>query len=355
MIESGERFPAFFDRDCKLIISIWLTIRSRYDKIMDMSVKQDVLKVLEKRRGESVSGEDLADELGVSRAAVWKAVKGLKAEGHAIHAATNRGYLLEEDSDVLTAPSVQRFLTHDFDVIVEKKVTSTNDAAKKLALGGAKEWTVILSEEQSAGRGRFARSFYSPRGAGIYCSVVLRPTYTAAETLFITTCAAVAVAEGIERVTGRSADIKWVNDVFVSGKKVCGILTEASFSVENGGLEYAVLGFGINVKTQAFPAELANVAAALYPDGECSGDTRAKLVACILERFRYYYENIPVRAFYPEYKRRSILIGKTVLVTGGESGEAEVLDIDENCYLRVRFADGRECPLSSGEVSVKIQ
>ena len=85
---------------------------------MDMSVKQDVLKVLEKRRGESVSGEDLADELGVSRAAVWKAVKGLKAEGHAIHAATNRGYLLEEDSDVLTAPSVQRFLTHDFDVIV---------------------------------------------------------------------------------------------------------------------------------------------------------------------------------------------------------------------------------------------
>lgn len=175
MIESGERFPAFFDRDCKLIISIWLTIRSRYDKIMDMSVKQDVLKVLEKRRGESVSGEELADELGVSRAAVWKAVKGLKAEGHAIHAATNRGYLLEEDSDVLTAPSVQRFLTHDFDVIVEKKVTSTNDAAKKLALGGAKEWTVILSEEQSAGRGRFARSFYSPRGAGIYCSVVLRP------------------------------------------------------------------------------------------------------------------------------------------------------------------------------------
>lgn len=124
---------------------------------------------------------------------------------------------------------------------------------------------MILSEEQSAGRGRFARSFYSPRGAGIYCSVVLRPTYTAAETLFITTCAAVAVAEGIERITGRSADIKWVNDVFVSGKKVCGILTEASFSVENGGLEYAVLGFGINVKTQAFPAELANVARRSIP------------------------------------------------------------------------------------------
>lgn len=334
-----------------------MTIVEESDKMHTMSVKKDVLKELENVRGESVSGEMLADKLGVSRAAVWKAVKNLRSEGYAIEAVTNRGYVLSCESDIISAQGIERFLNNrSFDIRVEKQVTSTNDVAKQLAMNGAKEWTVVISEEQIAGRGRYNRSFYSPKGAGIYCSVVLRPSYGAEETLFITTSAAVAIAEGIERVTGIKTEIKWVNDVFVRGKKVCGILTEASFNVESGGLEYAVVGFGINVKTEAFPPELKDVATALFPRGGCPGDMRAKIVACILERFQYYYERIPERAFYEGYKRRSFVIGKTVrVISGNLNKDAYVVDIDENCFLRVRFSDGSERALSSGEVSIKIE
>ena len=333
-----------------------MTIVSAYGIILIMSVKSDVLQELERMRGESVSGEELAERLGVSRAAVWKAVDGLRAEGYEIDAVQNRGYALSVNSDILSTAAVQKFLRDKrFDLRVEKLVTSTDDVAKRVALEGAAEWTVVLSEEQSAGRGRFSRPFYSPRGAGIYCSVVLRPQYTAEETLFITTSAAVAVAEAIEAVTGEPAQIKWVNDVFLRGKKVCGILTEASYSVENGGLEYAVLGFGINVKTEAFPPELESVATALFPRGDCSGETRARLVAVALERFRYYYEHIPERAFYEGYKRRSFLIGKQVrLFSGNISEDVEILNIDENCFLRVRFPSGEEKLVASGEVSIRL-
>lgn len=321
-----------------------------------MKTHMQVLEELEKMRGESVSGEEIAQRLSVSRAAVWKAIKHLQEEGYRIEAVPNRGYSLSADTDILSPEAINRYLTGGgYDVRVQKRVTSTNDVARQLAMNGAPEWTVVLAEEQSAGRGRNARSFYSPKGSGIYCSVVLRPRYAASETLFITTCAAVAVAEGIERVTGQAAQIKWVNDVFVCGKKVCGILTEASFSVENGGLEYAVLGFGINVKTENFPAEIDGVATSLYPRGGCAGDLRAKLCASVLERFRYYYGRIPERTFYPEYRRRSFVLGKKVRVLGvGIDREATALDIDENCYLRVRFTDGTERLLSSGEVSVKL-
>ena len=321
-----------------------------------MSVKEEIYKVLDARRGESVSGEELAQKLGVTRNAVWKAVRARRREGFGIAATPNRGYALLPENDVLTASGIYKYLKGDFTVSVKKTVASTNDEVKAMAESGMPEWTAVFAEEQTAGRGRYSRPFYSPQGAGLYVSILLRPQFSAQETLFITTSAAVAVCEAIESAGGRDCLIKWVNDVFIGGKKVCGILTEASFGVESGKLSYAVVGIGVNVRPTAFPAELNGIAGSVFEEGGMPADARAKLAAAILERFRYYYENIPRRAFFAEYKRRSFVIGRQVTVNAGEqSGVATVLDLNDDCSLRVRFADGREGNLSAGEVSIRAK
>ena len=230
------------------------------------------------------------------------------------------------------------------------------DDLKGSAAKGAPAWSVLIAEEQTAGRGRFGRPFYSPKGAGLYIGILLRPKLSAAETLFITTSAAVAVCEAIESVCSEPCEIKWVNDVFLRGRKVCGILTEASFSVESGGLDRAIVGIGINIRETAFPPELKGIATSVFEDRECPAETRAKIAAKLLERFRYYVENIPQRAFYAEYKRRSFVLGKRVEVRSGDLCEGGVaLDIDENCFLKVRLDNGQEKLLSGGEVSVKVR
>lgn len=318
-----------------------------------MSLKENIYKTLDTERGKSFSGEELAQRFGVSRNAVWKAIKSLQREGFCIEAMTNRGYALQPENDLLTSSGIQKYMTFDCPIKVEKTVGSTNDVAKQLAAGGAPEWSSVFAEEQTAGRGRYARPFYSPCGAGLYVSIVLRPQFSAAETLFITTSAAVAVCEAIESVSGRSCEIKWVNDVFIDGKKTCGILTEASFDVENGKLSYAVVGIGINIRDSAFPKELEKIATSVFGKEEIPSDLRAKLAAKLLERFRYYYERIPEKAFFEAYKQRSFVIGKEVYIRSGDKvGEGTVLDLDSDCYLSVRMNDGTKIKLTAGEVSV---
>ncbi len=321
-----------------------------------MELKEKVLRRLEEARGEYISGEQFAAESGVSRNAVWKCIRALEKDGFAIDSVRNRGYALRAESDVLSSAGIEKFLREsDFSVRVVKTTASTNDDVKALAAAGASAWTAVVAEAQTAGRGRYSRPFYSPAGTGLYLSVLLRPRLPASETLFITACAAVAVAEAIERVSGKDAAIKWVNDIYMSGKKVCGILTEASFDVESGGLAYAVVGIGVNVKHCAFPAELKEIAAPVFAEGEYPEEGRARLAAAILERLRYYVDRIPERTFFAEYKRRSFVIGRRVRVlSGAVEGEAEVIDLDENCFLIVRFESGETCTLSAGEVRIML-
>lgn len=279
----------------------------------------------------------------------------MEKEGFAISSVKNRGYALLEESDALSASGIEKFLHGERPVKMLKKTGSTNDEAKALAALGARDGTIVVAESQSEGRGRYRRPFYSPEGAGLYMSILLRPKIPASETLFITTCAAVAVCEAIEEVSGKYAEIKWVNDVFLGGKKVCGILTEASFDVESGGLAYAVVGIGVNVKAASFPKELQGVAASVFAEGEYPSEGRARLAAEILIRFRRYVDRIGERAFYEEYKRRCFVVGKRVRVLSGTlEGEAEVVALDENCFLIVRFDDGTLRTLSAGEVSIKV-
>ena len=172
-----------------------------------MGTKELVLRMLECQRDRHVSGAWLAEELGVTRNAVWKAVEALRAEGYVVEAATNRGYRLAQENDLLSPASIERFLPdgHPFDITVRKSVDSTNAEARRRALEGAPEGVVVVAEEQTAGRGRLGKTFYSPAGAGVYLSVVLRPRLQADAAQYLTCAAAVACAQAIEAVTGAEA------------------------------------------------------------------------------------------------------------------------------------------------------
>ena len=323
-----------------------------------MSVKQDILSIFEASRDRHISGEELASRLGVSRSAVWKAVNALREEGYAIDAVPNLGYSLSARTDILSAQSIARFLPPELPLRldVRREVDSTNLIAKRLGAAGEPEGAVIVAEAQSAGRGRLGRSFLSPPGTGVYMTLLLRPRMTAADSLWLTTAAAVAVAEAIEAVSGEAAKIKWVNDVYVRDKKVCGILTEAAMDLESGALEYAVVGIGINVRPprDGFPEELREIAGAILPADDADADARSRLTAEVLTRFWRYYQALPAHPFHAEYCRRSWVVGREVMVfQGANSWPARAVGIDEACRLRVERPDGTVVALSSGEVSVR--
>ena len=321
--------------------------------------KDRVLGSLRSSGGSYVSGGALSAELSLSRTAVWKAVEQLRAEGFVIESAPKKGYRLLSGGDALTESGVRAYLRRrDLDLRVYKSISSTNTVLKQLAESGEAEGTVLLAEEQTAGRGRMSRSFFSPPRSGLYMSLLLRPHLSAQLSTRITACAAVAVAEAIEELTGCRAEIKWVNDVLVDGKKVCGILTEGSIDCESGLMHYAIVGIGINIRPPEgdFPAELRQIAGALpaAPDGE---DLRCRLAAAVLDRLMDLYEQLPEGDCYEAYKSRSCLIGRqiNILPLEGEPVPATAIDVEPDFSLRVRLADGTETCLSSGEVSVRAK
>ncbi|MGF7144249.1 BirA family biotin operon repressor/biotin-[acetyl-CoA-carboxylase] ligase [Anaerotaenia torta] len=322
-----------------------------------MELKYQVLKILEENRGQSINGAKLANDLYVTRSAVWKAVKALQKEGYHITAVTNRGYCLQAENDIVSAASIVPYLRGDaafFDLEVRQTVTSTNTLAKEMAAKGAREGTVLVAREQTEGRGRMGRSFYSPQASGIYFSVILRPKLTLEDSLLITTAAAVAVAQAMEAVAGVKAEIKWVNDIYIADKKVCGILTEASLNFENGGLEYAVVGIGINIEANQFPEEIKNIAGSLFAEKPSDAPVTSILVAEVLNHLAIYKKELSEKRYMEEYRKRSFLLGKNILVLKGkDTYPAKALDIDEKARLVVAYEDGTTEALNSGEVSVR--
>ena len=321
-----------------------------------MRIQDAVLDALEKNRGEYLSGEQLASSLGVSRNAVWKAIQKLEEAGHKIHAVPKRGYTLAPESDVLTVQSVSRFLDTDMPVYlqVQTEVTSTNTLLKAQAEQGAPEGTVLIAESQTAGKGRLGRHFASPPGTGVYFSLLLRPHCTAEKSLFITTTAAVAVCEAIEQVTGLNPQIKWVNDVYLNEKKVCGILTEASVDFENGGLNWAVLGIGINIAVpeEGFPEEIRSIAGAIF-DGPCPVEMRSRISAAVISRFFALYKNLGSNAFIESYRSHSFLTGRAITFSlGEETYRGVVTGISDEAHLLVRLDSGEERAFSAGEVQI---
>lgn len=231
---------------------------------------------------------------------------------------------------------------------------STNNEAKKLALNGEAEWTVIVAESQTCGKGSKGRSFFSPEGSGLYMSILLRPTISAEKALYITTAAAVAVARVLERRFDIKAEIKWVNDLYKNGKKICGILTESSLS-GNGRLDFAILGIGINLcPAAAVPKDLENIMG--FVCEEKRDIDKALLAAEIANEFKKLYDTLETASFADEYNQRLMLTGKTVTVNMPSFKKtAVVLGIDEQLRLLVEYEDGERQALSAGEVSINLE
>ncbi len=322
-----------------------------------MKSKSRVLHLLEENRGSYISGEALARAVGISRSGVWKAVHELKKEGYQITAVTNRGYRMEPESDLLSVEGMARYLPAAVDrsrIFVYKTLDSTNNEAKRLAVDGGAHQTVVLAEEQTGGRGRLGRQFFSPKGSGIYLSMLLRPQVSAEHSVLVTTAASVAVCRAIEAVTGKECAIKWVNDIYLEQRKVCGILTEAVTNFESGSIESIVLGIGINFKRREedFPEELRGKAGAIYRD-DTAGVTRNQLAAAVIGQLAGL-EDLLDGSFLPEYKRRSLVLGREVqVVSAKESRTALVEDIDGDGGLVVRWEDGTSGVIRTGEVSIR--
>lgn len=347
-----------------------------------MTTKEKVLEILaekQKKDGNPVSGEVLAEACGVSRAAVWKAVKSLREKGCLIEGTTNGGYVLKSSGDAFSQDLFTSFLAKAYPSLAEchvmcfSEIDSTNtyarrvlaecgglrDGAGRLTEAGMKYHdSVIVAESQTAGKGRLGRTFVSPAKTGIYLSVIHAPEKGITHPARITVFSAVALCRVLRRLYGVEPAIKWINDIYLNGKKIAGILTEGSANFETGQIESAIIGIGINISDnrEAFSPELQQIAGSITgSDGDMSvsrcrlaAETAGEVISILSE---------PQEAVIQEYKALSFLLGDTVTVhpvIGDDrtSYEALAVDIDGDGGLVVRLADGSLKTLSSGEVSL---
>lgn len=321
-----------------------------------MTVKEKVLTFLLGAEDKSISGEEIAKALDVTRSAVWKAIHSLQKDGYQIEGVRNKGYRLLADSDKLSAAAIQSNLKEEktkFVIQIYEELPSTNQKLKELADKGAKEGTVVLAECQKEGRGQRGRVFYSPPKTGLYMSILLRPSMEQTKAMLFTAAAAAAAALSIEEVVGVKTQIKWVNDIFIDGKKVCGILTEGSMSMESGEMDCLVVGIGINVyrPKEEFPGKLKNTASAICK--ETGKNVRNILAAKVLERFWRYYQNLDEKKFYQDYRKRLVGLGKEILICKKDRQvKAKAVDLDDTCGLVAEREDGIKETLRGGEVRI---
>ena len=313
-----------------------------------MNTKNAILNILLKSNT-FVSGEVIAKRLNISRVAVNKAVEKLRQDGYVINSVTNKGYMLETVGSI-DANVIKSKTNYSGEVIVLNETVSTNVDAKIIAERG--ETAVVIAKTQTGGKGRLNRKFYSLTG-GAYLSVIVKPNLPIADGVKITTYTAVAVANVIEKLTGLKVDIKWVNDLYVNGKKICGILTEASCDFEQNKLKYAVVGIGVNLDAETFPLEIENIATSVYKEGKIKVD-KNQFIAEILNAYSNLEGEIKSGNYLQEYKRRCFILGKKVTVYQNDySYLATALDVTESGALKVD-KNGEIITVSSGEVSIKL-
>lgn len=321
---------------------------------------QTVLTLLTEAGDQFLSGEAMSQALGVTRAAVWKQIKKLREAGYDIEAVTNLGYRLRAVPEKLDQEALTSLLEGcpwQDRVTVLETVDSTNNYLKRQALTGCAPGTVVLSDEQTGGRGRQGRSFLSPRGTGIYLSVLLRPDCAPSSLSHVTAMAAVAACDAVEESTGVRPGIKWTNDLVLEGRKICGILTELSVEWESSSLEYLIIGIGINCnqKETDFPEDLRQKAGSL---GQILGKPvdRARLAAALIRQLERLSRELLTGKprWIAQYARDCITIGRQVKVIRGSSERfGTATGIDENGALLVQYDNGETGVVFTGEVSIR--
>lgn len=315
-----------------------------------MTLKEQLLARLESQRGESVSGQELAEQYGVSRNAVWKAIGALKQEGYAIESSTNRGYRLAEDCDRLSAAAIKAALSDPaVPVYAVSSVDSTNEEARRRLSQSSESCFVVVAEEQTAGRGRRGRAFYSPRDTGLYLTLAMAPDTTVAQLTGVTAYAAVCTARAIREVCGKQPRIKWVNDLFLDGRKIGGILTEAISDVETGQVSHLMIGVGVNLRAGTVPDELSGVMGFVDADGGAKNRLAAAIVNGLLR-----YDPADT-GFMEDYRRWSMVLGRGVTYEQNDQTRVGVATaIDDHGALEIRHPDGSVAHLRSGEITLRV-
>ena len=349
-------------------------------ELISRTTSNILLDMLIEQNGRPLSGEEAALHLGLSRVSVWKAVQKLRDEGYEIEGGKNKGYILKSSSDVLNAFSIEKNLSAFAQSVckgkveVFKTIDSTNTEAKRRLTSSSRaeslHGTVLFAEHQSAGRGRFSRSFYSPKGAGLYFSLIFCPSIPAktekevpASALY-TAISAVIICRCL-KVLGFAPQIKWVNDIYLNGKKICGILSEGIIDMETSSVQAVIIGIGLNVKESNFPPELKNKAGSLFTEAgssfseaEAPSLNRNVLASSIISSLiEALYGLHSQENLMEEYKSLSLLTGKKVRVLpfAGIPYQALVLGISDLGHLIIETDDGKKDELISGEVSLELE
>jgi BirA family biotin operon repressor/biotin-[acetyl-CoA-carboxylase] ligase len=322
-------------------------------------LKEEILNLLRGSFGSFVSGQEISEKLGVSRTAIWKYINHLKEDGYEIESISKKGYRLLVAANILTEEEIHPLLnTKEIGkkILHFDTIDSTNSKAKELANNGEEHGTIVVSEEQTLGRGRMGRSFVSPKGKGIWMSIILRPDIDPLRISLITQIAAAAVNTALTQF-GVDSKIKWPNDIILKGKKVCGILTEMSGELTK--INYVVLGIGLNANIDCddFTEEIKEIATSLKIQFERDFDRKA-LMASVINNFEALYDEFEKKDDISNTikicKDKSILIGKNIkVIQRNMEIKAKVLDINEEGLLVVEYEDGTIKSLISGEISIR--
>lgn len=320
-------------------------------------MKEKILSML-KSRPDYISGQDICNRLGVSRTAVWKNINALRAEGYQIDSVNNRGYKLLEEPDRIDGERIYPYLHTQWlgrRIVYEDEMDSTNIQAKRLGEENAAEGTVVITEHQTAGRGRRGKGWISPVGVNCYFSVLLRPDVLMERASMITLVAALSLAKAVSKTAGLDTMIKWPNDVVANGKKICGILTESSTDMEY--INYAVVGVGVNLNQTEFPDEIKDMATSIFLE---TGNkvNRAELLAAFLNTYERYYEIFleteDLSRLADEYNFLLVNRDREVkLVEKDQERIYTAVGIDKLGRLVVEDKAGRRETVISGEVSVR--
>ena len=308
-----------------------------------MTTDAQILAALRAAGDGTISGAELSQRLGLTRAAIWARVEELRRLGYEIEASPHLGYRLLSTPDVLHADDLLTRLGKTKvigrDIRVFQETTSTNDVAEKLARDGVKEGVVVFADSQTKGRGRLGRKWLSPPGKGLWFSVLLRPDLRPLEATQLTVTAATALRRGIHLQTGLSPEIKWPNDILVGGKKVAGILTELSAELDR--VKHVILGIGVDVNLNAseFPPELRKLATSLKAElGRPV--SRPELATAILRELDADYARLCAGEFAAvadEWEQHCTTLGRQVVIQIGDRrvrGRAEALDEEGPLLLR---------------------
>lgn len=327
-------------------------------------MKTKILTIL-KNSEKHVSGQNLSNQLGVSRTAIWKVINQLKEEGYMIEAVPNKGYRIVAYPDIITAEEIKSILrTKEIgkEVLYYDMVDSTNTKAKQLAEQENTHGLLVIAEQQEMGKGRRGKNWNSQKGTGIWMSLIIKPKIKPVSASMLTLVAALAVTKAIRQMgeqeenrNNLEAKIKWPNDIVVNGKKVCGILTEMSSELDY--IHHVVIGIGINANIEKFPDEINHIATSLLLEGK-KHIKRSQLVAFVLEAFEAYYikflktENLETmiteyNQWLINYEEEVKIIEENVTYTGVAKG------ITATGELIVILPDGTRKEVVSGEVSVR--